>query len=194
MLVQPLKTFNLQELVDRHRAEWDREGVRRRLVWEDSDYITMLQHGPTEDLQFHVNQGDEIFHQIEGELHFHYLKDDGTRELLVVGPGETFLLPRGVPHSPRRPPGSWTLVVERQRRPDEADGWLWLCERCGQRLYETQVHSGGPREDRPGAVAPWIAAARARLDELGRCPACGEPIALKWDANQAAVAAGKDRP
>ena len=193
MLAQPLKTFNLQQLVDRHRADWDREGVRRRLVWEDSDYITMLQHGPTEDLQFHVNQGDEIFHQIEGELHFHYLADDGKRELLVVGPGETFLLPRNVPHSPRRPPGSWTLVVERQRRPDEADGWLWLCERCGHRLYETQVRSGGPREDTPGAVPPWVAAARARLQELGTCPACGEAIALVWDSKQAAaVTAGRD--
>ena len=193
MLVAPLRTFNLQAMVDTCRAEWDREHVRRRLVWEDSDYITMLQHGPTEDLQFHVNQGDEIFHQIEGELHFHYVTPEGKRELLVVGPGETFLLPRGVPHSPRRPPGSWTLVVERQRRPDETDGWLWLCEGCGATLYETQVHSGGPREDTPGAVAPWIGAARARLQELGSCPQCGQAITLTWDANrEAAVAAGKD--
>jgi 3-hydroxyanthranilate 3,4-dioxygenase len=194
MLAQPLKTFNLQQLVERHRAEWDRAGVRRRLVWEDSDYITMLQHGPTEDLQFHVNQGDEIFHQIEGELHFHYVRDDGTRELLIVGPGETFLLPRNVPHSPRRPPGSWTLVVERQRRPDEADGWLWLCERCGHTLHDATVHSGGPREDTPGVVAPWIAAARERLQELESCPACGEAIPLVGDGRGAPVAAGQEAP
>ena len=176
MLVPHLQKFNLHAFVDAHRQAWDEQKVLRRLVWEDSEYIVMLQHGPTSDLQFHVNQGDEIFYQLEGQLHFHYFTPAGQRELLVLEPGETFLLPRGVPHSPRRPPGSWTLVIERQRAPDEDDGWIWYCERCNHKLHEIRVHSGGPQEPVPGRVAPWLAAARAAVAALGACPHCGEPV------------------
>jgi 3-hydroxyanthranilate 3,4-dioxygenase len=176
MLFPHLKAFNLQEFVAQHREEWDRDTVPRRLIWEDSDYIVMLQRGPTSALQFHVNQGDEIFYQVEGELHFHYFTPEGERELLVVGPGETFLLPRSVPHSPRRPAGSWTLVVERQRGADEADGWIWFCERCNHKLYETSAHSGGPQEASRGSVAPWLATATDALRAMGSCPQCGAPV------------------
>jgi 3-hydroxyanthranilate 3,4-dioxygenase len=179
MLFPHLKSFNLQKFVDEHRHEWDDNKTLRKLVWEDSDYIVMLQHGPTSDQQFHVNQGDEIFYQVEGELNFHYFTPEGKRELMVVGPGEMFHLTRDVPHSPRRPPGSWTLVVERKRRPDERDGWLWFCEKCNHKLYETRVQSGGPQEPVPGRVSPWMAEARQKLTEMGKCPQCGEPVPLK---------------
>ena len=179
MLFPHLMKFNLQKFVDEHRSEWDDNKTLRKLVWEDSDYIVMLQHGPTSDQQFHVNQGDEIFYQVEGELNFHYFTPEGQRELMVVGPGEMFHLTRDVPHSPRRPPGSWTLVVERKRRPDERDGWIWFCEKCNHKLYETRVQSGGPQEPVPGRVSPWMAEARQKLTELGKCPQCGEPVPLK---------------
>ncbi len=178
MLFPHLTKFNVREYVDQHRSEWDEKQVLRKLIWEDSDYIVMLQHGPTADLQFHLNQGDEIFYQVEGELNFHYFTPDGQRDLMVLKPGETFLLTRNVPHSPRRPPGSWTLVVERKRAPDEADGWLWYCERCSEKLHETRVLSGGPREPVPGQVAPWMAEARQVLTAMGQCPKCGEPVPL----------------
>jgi 3-hydroxyanthranilate 3,4-dioxygenase len=179
MLFPHLKSFNLQKFVAEHRHEWDDNKTLRKLVWEDSDYIVMLQHGPTSDQQFHVNQGDEIFYQVEGELNFHYFTPEGQRELMVVGPGEMFHLTRDVPHSPRRPPGSWTLVVERKRREDERDGWIWFCEKCNHKLHETRVQSGGPQEPVPGRVSPWMAEARQKLTEMGQCPQCGEPVPLK---------------
>ncbi len=50
-----------------------------------------------------------------------------------------FLLPPRVPHSPRRPAGTVGLVVERQRRPDERDTFLWICEACGHELHRVEL-------------------------------------------------------
>ena len=176
MLIPHLQRFNLQAYVDTNRLEWEQGGILRKLLWEDSDYITFLTRGPTTAVQFHVNPGDEIFYQLEGELHFHYVTADGKRGLLVLQPVGMFLLPANVPHSPRRPAGSWTLVVERQRRPDEADRRVWFCERCGQKLYETVDRAGGPGDMDAGAVRSFQTEAREALQALGSCPRCGEAV------------------
>ena len=41
-----------------------------------------------------------------------------------------------VPHSPQRRANTVGLVIERQRRPGERDGFQWYCENCGHLLYE----------------------------------------------------------
>jgi 3-hydroxyanthranilate 3,4-dioxygenase len=50
--------------------------------------------------------------------------------------GEILLLPPRVPHSPQRTANSIGLVVERERRPGELDGFQWYCESCSNLLYE----------------------------------------------------------
>ena len=47
---------------------------------------------------------------------------------VVVGPGESYLLPSHVPHSPQRSAGSVGLVFERSHTPEEMDGMLWFDE------------------------------------------------------------------
>jgi 3-hydroxyanthranilate 3,4-dioxygenase len=41
-----------------------------------------------------------------------------------------------VPHSPQRGADTVGLVVERQRRAGELDGFQWYCQRCGHLLYQ----------------------------------------------------------
>jgi mannose-6-phosphate isomerase-like protein (cupin superfamily) len=96
-----LSKFNLQQWIEENRGNWG----RRRTVWEDSDFITVVHRGPNRGKQFHINEGDEIFYQLEGELNFHYINSSDKREVLVLKPGEMFLLPANVPHSPRRKKG-----------------------------------------------------------------------------------------
>jgi 3-hydroxyanthranilate 3,4-dioxygenase len=31
-------------------------------------------------------------------------------------------------------------VIERKRAPQELDGFVWYCEKCGQKLYEEFFH------------------------------------------------------
>ncbi len=64
-----LSKFNLQQWIDADKEQWG----RRRTVWQDSDFITVVHRGPNRGKQFHINEGDEIFYQLEGELSFHYI-------------------------------------------------------------------------------------------------------------------------
>ncbi len=112
-----LKNFNLEKWIEENRHDW---GQRRR-IWEDSDFLASVTRGPNSRSEFHIDPGDEIFYQLEGELNLHYITKEGKRDLTVIQAGELFLLPANVPHSPRRGEGSWTFVVERKRRPEEQD-------------------------------------------------------------------------
>ena len=176
MLGPALFNLDVPEYVNAHREEWAREGVARRLIWEDSDYVAFLTRGPTPGPHYHVGPGDEIFYQLEGELQLHCL--DGDKQVLVLGPGELFFLPAGRPHSPRRPEGSWTVVIERKRLTGEADSFVWFCEHCNHRLHEVALQGGAPADSVAGQEPAFMAAAKARLRELGACPGCGAAVAL----------------
>jgi 3-hydroxyanthranilate 3,4-dioxygenase len=134
-----LKGFNLQQWIDENRGNWG----QRRVIWQDSDFIAFVTRGPNRRKDYHINPGDEIFYQLEGELNLHYLKDDKDN-LVVLKSGDIFLLPKNMPHSPRRADGSWTLVVEKTRGKEEIDRFIWPCEKCGHQLYETVVRFNDP--------------------------------------------------
>jgi len=163
-----LKNFNLKQWIDENRGDWG----QRRTIWEDSDFIAFVTRGPNSRKDFHIDPGDEIFHQLEGELSLHYMTPGNKRELAHIKAGELFLLPAYVPHSPRRGEGSWTLVIERKRRASEQDRFVWFCEKCGNKLYETTVAFDDP------ADAVKLATERIRSDEkLRTCRNCGEVLA-----------------
>ena len=65
---------------------------------------------------------------------------DGKMVDVPIREGEILLLPPNVPHSPRRVANTVGLVIERQRRPGEQDGFQWYCERCDHLLYEEFEH------------------------------------------------------
>ncbi len=160
-----LKNFNLKQWVDENRGNW---GQRRR-IWEDSDFIAFVTRGPNSRTDFHIDPGDEIFYQLEGELNLHYMTTEQKHEIAVIKEGELFLLPANVPHSPRRGEGSWTFVIERKRRPDELDRFVWYCEKCGTKLYETTI-----RFDDPTDAVKRANDSMKTNKEMRKCPRCGE--------------------
>jgi len=163
-----LKNFNLKQWIDENRGDWG----QRRTLWEDSDFIVFVTRGPNSRKDFHIDPGDEIFYQLEGELNLHHMGGDGKPKITAIGAGELFLLPANVPHSPRRGEGSWTLVVERKRRPDEVDRFVWFCEKCGSWLYEVTVRFNDPSD----AVKTATDAFRSD-PKLRTCRRCGEVLA-----------------
>jgi 3-hydroxyanthranilate 3,4-dioxygenase len=160
-----LKNFNLKQWVDENRGNWG----QRRTIWEDSDFIAFVTRGPNSRTDFHIDPGEEIFYQREGELNLHYMTPEQNHEIAVIKGGELFLLPANVPHSPRRGEGSWTFVIERRRRPDELDRFVWYCEKCGTKLYETTI-----RFDDPTDAVKRANDSMKTNKEMRTCPRCGE--------------------
>jgi 3-hydroxyanthranilate 3,4-dioxygenase len=161
-----LKGFNLQQWIDENRGNWG----QRRVIWQDSDFIAFVTRGPNKRKDYHINPGDEIFFQLEGELNLHYLKD-AEHDVAVLRAGELFLLPANVPHSPRRGDGSWTFVIERRRTQEETDRFIWPCENCGNNLYEAKV-----RFDDPGGAVNEATNALKSDKALATCKKCGQVL------------------
>jgi 3-hydroxyanthranilate 3,4-dioxygenase len=164
-----LKNFNLKQWIDENRGNWG----QRRVIWEDSDFIAFVTRGPNSRKDFHIDPGDEIFYQLEGELNLHYMTPEKKHEVAQLKAGELFLMPAKAPHSPRRGDGSWTFVVERKRRPEEVDLFVWFCEGCGEKLYEMTVRFDDPTD------AVKTATDKIRSDaKLRTCRKCGETLTV----------------
>jgi 3-hydroxyanthranilate 3,4-dioxygenase len=109
--------------------------VGNRRIFRDSQFIVMAVGGPNSRKDYHVDPGEELFYQAEGALLLKTVQEGRVVDI-HLGEGDLFLLPAGVPHSPRRSANTVGLVVERDRRPGEQDGLQWYCEHCGNKLYE----------------------------------------------------------
>jgi 3-hydroxyanthranilate 3,4-dioxygenase len=109
--------------------------VGNRQVFEDAEFIIMVVGGPNARKDFHFNEGEEFFYQVEGDINLRII-EDGKQKDVHIREGDIFLLPARVPHSPQRPANTVGLVIERKRLDGELDGFQWYCENCHKLLYE----------------------------------------------------------
>ena len=109
--------------------------VCNKVVYENTEFIIMVVGGPNTRKDYHVDEGEEFFYQLEGKMILRIMKN-GNPEDIVINEGEIFLLPSRVPHSPQRFENTVCLVVERKRTKDELDGFQWYCDSCNTLLYE----------------------------------------------------------
>ncbi len=126
--------FNFRQWIDEHRHLL-KPPVGNVQVWEDSEFIVMVVGGPNSRKDYHYNEGEEFFYQLEGDVTVKII-DEGKPRDIHIKEGDIFLLPPRVPHSPQRGPNTVGLVIERKREKKELDGFLWYCENCGEKLYE----------------------------------------------------------
>jgi len=94
----------------------------------------MVVGGPNARKDYHYNESEELYYQLEGNIVLKII-DDGVPKDIAINEGDMFLLPPKTPHSPQRGAGTVGLVIEKIRE-DEKDGFLWYCEKCGNKLYE----------------------------------------------------------
>jgi 3-hydroxyanthranilate 3,4-dioxygenase len=130
----PLQAFNFQSWIDQNRHLL-KPPVGNKRVFSDGDFIIMVVGGPNSRKDFHVDPGQEFFYQLEGDMVLK-TRQDGKIVDVPIRQGEIFLLPPNMPHSPRRVANTVGLVIERQRRPGERDGFQYYCENCGHLLFE----------------------------------------------------------
>jgi 3-hydroxyanthranilate 3,4-dioxygenase len=126
---------------------------------------------------------------LRGDMTLEYI-EDGRRREQVIREGELLLVPALTPHAPHRPEGTWGLVVEVKRRPDQTESLLWLCERCDALLHEVTMHVADIEGELRAAIESFD-----RSVELRTCRRCGHvqperpPVPRKPESRQ-----GSGRP
>ena len=129
--------FNLQKWIDENRDLLKPPVGNKNLYNEAGDYIVMIVGGPNARKDYHYNETEELFYQLEGDI-LVKTQQEGKCVDVPIKAGEMFLLPAKTPHSPIRSENSIGLVIEviRKERKME-DGLLWFCDNCNHKLYET---------------------------------------------------------
>lgn len=127
----------LAEWVNENRKQF-KQPVGNKEIWHDesSQFIFMISHGPNSRNDFHINDSDEIFHQMKGPVCIDWIDDNDEVMRTDVKEGDVFTMPALVPHSPNRPADSWGIVVQKRRQTGEADGIRWYCQNCREVVHE----------------------------------------------------------
>ena len=127
--------FNLQKWIDENRHLLKPPVGNKQVYLENDDYIVMVVGGPNSRKDYHYEDGEELFYQLEGDIEVGII-ENGVPRTIPIKEGEMFLLPPRIPHQPRRGPNTIGLVIERYRKDDELDACMWFCENCNNKLYE----------------------------------------------------------
>lgn len=130
------RPFNLLNWINENRDLLKPPVSNKNLYTESGDYIVMVVGGPNARKDYHFNETEELFYQLEGEITVR-IQEDGEAVDVKIGPGDMYLHPARVPHSPIRPEGSVGLVIECKRTQGDTDGLLWFCDSCNNKLHET---------------------------------------------------------
>ncbi|XP_058429536.1 3-hydroxyanthranilate 3,4-dioxygenase isoform X1 [Marmota monax] len=164
----------------------------------------MFVGGPNIRKDYHIEEGEEVFYQLEGDMVLRVLERGKHRDV-VIRQGEIFLLPAGVPHSPQRFANTMGLVIERRRLETELDGlryyvgdtvdvlfekWFY-CKDLGTQLapiiqeffHSEQCRTGKPIPDQLLKEPPFPLSTRSIM----------EPVSLKaWlDGHRRELQAGR---
>lgn len=129
-----LPVHNLKAWIDENR-ELLKPPVGNKMVWSDSEFLVMVVGGPNMRKDYHVEEGEEFFYQVEGDMTVRIMEDGKPRDI-AIKEGEMFLLPARIPHSPQRPANTVGIVIERRRKTGELDHLRWYCEKCGEVLHD----------------------------------------------------------
>ena len=133
------RPFNLRQWINDHREILKPPIGNKNLYTEAGDYIVMIVGGPNARKDYHYNETEELFYQLEGDITVK-IQEDGKAVEIPICEGEMFLLPARVPHSPIRPANTVGLVIERKRQPDHKDGLMWFADNSNALLYEEYFH------------------------------------------------------
>lgn len=164
MITRPI---NFKKWIDEHRHLL-KPPVMNQVVYKgNDDFVVMVVGGPNKRKDYHYNETEEFFYQLEGDITVKII-EDGKPVDINIHEGEIFLLPARTPHSPRRPENTVGLVMEVNRPKGMLDAFMWFCESCGNKLYEEKMQVDDIVKDLPGVMEKFY----ANLD-LRTCKKCG---------------------
>jgi len=126
--------INFNDWIDNNRHLL-KPPVGNQVVYKDTEFIIMVVGGPNTRKDYHVDMAEEFFYQLEGDMILKII-ESGKFKDIPIREGDIFLLPPNIPHSPQRFTETVGLVIERQRKTGELDGFRWYCDSCETLLYE----------------------------------------------------------
>lgn len=135
-----LEPFHLKSWINDNRDLLKPPVGNACLYKKAENFIVMIVGGPNARKDYHFNESEELYYQVEGNIVLKII-DDGTPKDIHINEGDLFLLPPKTPHSPQRGEGTVGLVIEkiRENEENEKDAFMWFCENCGNKLYEESV-------------------------------------------------------
>jgi 3-hydroxyanthranilate 3,4-dioxygenase len=129
------RAFNFKKWIDENRHLLKPPVGNQQVYKNNDDFIVMVVGGPNSRKDYHYNEGEEFYYQLEGDIVVKII-EEGKPVDIPVKEGDVFLLPPRTPHSPQRPANTVGLVMELYRNQGEDDACMWFCEKCGTKLYE----------------------------------------------------------
>jgi 3-hydroxyanthranilate 3,4-dioxygenase len=89
MFKQP---FNLMQWIEENRDSLKPPIGNKCVYTEADDMIVMVVGGPNARRDFHYNEGEELFYQVEGSITLKVVVDEKIQDV-VIKEGDMFLLP-----------------------------------------------------------------------------------------------------
>ncbi|WP_258102602.1 3-hydroxyanthranilate 3,4-dioxygenase [Marinoscillum sp. MHG1-6] len=164
------RPFNLQKWIEDNRDLLKPPVGNKNLYADAGDYIVMIVGGPNARKDYHYNETEELFYQLEGDIVVK-IQEEGKAVDINIKEGEMFLLPAKIPHSPIRPAHSVGLVIERKRLEEHEDGLQWYCDECNEKLHDTYFHLTNIEKDFLPRFKEFYSS-----EELRTCSNCGKTM------------------
>jgi 3-hydroxyanthranilate 3,4-dioxygenase len=163
------RPFNFKKWIDENRHLL-KPPVNNKVVYKDTEFIVMVVGGPNSRKDYHYNESEEFFYQLEGNVMVK-IQENGKEVEVPIYEGDIFLLPPRVPHNPVRFKDTIGLVMERRRRNGEKDGLMWFCEKCNTKLYEEFFELNDITSQFQGVFETFYSS-----DDLRTCKSCGHKM------------------
>jgi len=165
------KPFNLNKWIEENRDLLKPPVGNKNLYKKSGDYIVMIVGGPNARKDYHYNETEELFYQLEGSIKV-IIQEDGQRKEMELHAGDMYLHPAKVPHSPVRCENSIGLVVERVRAGKGfTDGLLWFCDKCNHKIHEVYFELNDVEKDFLPHFKTFY-----NSEELRTCDKCGHTM------------------
>jgi len=164
-----LMPFNLQKWIEENRDLLKPPVGNKNLYVEAGDFIVMVVGGPNARKDYHYNESEELFYQIEGDITVR-IQEDGKPKDIIIREGEMFLLPANIPHSPMRGPNTVGLVIELVRKGrDLEDGLMWFCDSCNHSLKTYKFKLDNIEKDFISRFKEYY-----KSEKMRTCDKCGD--------------------
>ncbi|TVR84304.1 MAG: 3-hydroxyanthranilate 3,4-dioxygenase [Saprospirales bacterium] len=163
-----LPPIDFKKWIDDHRHLLKPPVGNKQVYLGNEDFIVMVVGGPNGRKDYHWEEGEELFYQLEGDITVKIIDEEGRRKDISIKEGEMFLLPARIPHSPQRPANTIGLVIERSRKQNEVDKLMWFCENCDNKLHEDTFEMTDIVNQLPPVMNRFM-----NSEDLRTCNACG---------------------